>query len=184
MSQHNQMFLDLRPQMLNQQCKDCFDILSPYFPTVHPEIGFGTVNLEHGYKHGGTAICNYNMLPAEARSVVDTLDEIGCGCLFVVPVPVSGLLTEEYLGVGAGSAELAHRTQQQVRAAFLGAWVKFPPYFSIHMYGAPNKPACRSLLRELLVQNLVTHSPQSATAGAKDKEVATLLSRFTLRNRT
>lgn len=175
-----QAFLQLRPQMLNEQCRDCFDILSPYFPAIPPELGMLAVNMQTGYKQEGTGICNYNMLPAEALSVADTIKEIDCGCIFIVPVPVSGLFTEEYLGVGAGSASYAERILLQVRAGFaLGnEHIKFPPYFSVHMEGAAHKGHCRARLKELLVQNLHVRNPACATISTDT--VSTILSRFTL----
>lgn len=178
---NQQAFLNLRPQMLNDQCRECFDILSPYFPTVtydSPVI----LNLQGGYKQGGTGIVNYSMIPAEALSVVDTLKEIGCGCLFVCPVPVSDLFSEEYLGTGQGSTGFAHRVLEQNKAAFLGNWIKFPPYFSVHMVGASHKASCRAQLKELLVQNLVVRKPSAATTGID--EVERMLSKFTLTNRS
>lgn len=172
-----QAFLNLRPQMLNDQCRECFDILSPHFPIVtynSPVI----VNLEAGYKQGGTGIVNYNMIPEEALSVADTIQEIDCGCLFVCPVPVAGLFAEEYLGTGSGSSEFAHRVLFQTKAAFIGEWVKFPPYFSVHMIGAPWKGSCRAMLKELLIQNL--HARKPSTATMKDEDISKMLSKFTL----
>jgi hypothetical protein len=172
-----QTFLNLRPQMLNEQCRDCFDILSPHFPAITHDSPV-MVNLQSGYRSGGTGMYNYNMLPEEALSAVDTLKEIGCPCLFVVPVPVSGLFTEEYLGVGTGSSSYAHRILEHVRAGFIGEWVKFPPYFSIHMVGATYKPECRTQLRELLIQNLHVRKPQAFASAEQD--AAKMLKKFTL----
>lgn len=176
---NKQAFLHLRSQMLNHAVQDCFDILSPHFPYVTNEYPV-VVNLKSGYRHGGTGIVNYNMSPEEAHSVVDTFKEIDCGCLFVCPVPVSGLFTEDYLGVGTGSASFADRVLSQVRAGFLGERVKFPPYFSVHMIGAPVKAACRAQLKELLIQNLLVRKPSAATAVASDSVVFNLLKKHTL----
>lgn len=172
-------FSNLRPQMHSPAATECFDLLQPYFPAIPPDYA-ACVNLEHGYKQGGTGIVNYNMIPAEAQSVVDTLEEMGCGCLFVVPVPVSGLFSEEYLGVGIGSSGAAHRVLSQTKAGFLDPWraIKFPPYFSVHMEGASWKGECRAQLKELLLQNLLVRKPDSALVSLDT--VSAVLSKFTL----
>lgn len=180
----NRAFHNLRAQMATSEALECFDMLLPYFPSIPPDSAVA-VNLQDGYKEGGTGIVNYNMLRPEALSVIDTLQEIGCGCLFIVPVPVSSLFEEQYLGTGAGSYGTAHRILQQNRAAF-GAmqqgvsYIKFPPWFSIHMVGAGYKASCRAQLRELLIQNLLVRKPSVATAGATEQEVSALLSKYTL----
>lgn len=172
-------FLHLRSQMLNSAVQECFDILTPYFPVSYNAFP-AIVDLETGYRQGGTALCNYNMLQEEALSVADTLEEIGCGCLFVVPVPCSGLFAEEYLGTGQGSTQHAARVSLQVRAAFVpgNQHIKFPPYFSLHMIGAPNKPECRAQYRQIAVQNLCVRKP--TVVARTEKDALNIISKFTL----
>jgi len=175
-SRPHKAFHNIREQMYSPEARLCYDILYQHFPDTPV-----AVNLEAGYLDqgsGGTGIVNYNMFLPEAQSVIDSLEEIDCGCIFICPVPVSGLFTEQYLGIGRGNSELASRTLRQTHAAFVDPRVKFPPYFSIHMIGAEWKGECRAMLKQVLLQNLLARQPSSA---AEELTRATdILKKFTL----
>lgn len=161
------IFADYRNQMHSSTQVAAFDILSPYYPGIPEDAPNGqylfAIDSTDGYKEGGSALLNCNMEPNEAQVAADTIEEIGCGCLFIVPFPTSGLFTEQYIGVGIGSDGKAWKVHAANNNALVNKHVSFPPYFAVHMTNAGNKPHCRDKFSNLFLLNMHAHMPGNET---------------------
>lgn len=152
-------FYQFRHPALTAVQKQAFDLLAPYFPQEHhsQEMPSGLlqgvagqfvcVNLAERYSDSplGTALCNYNLEPVQARGAVDAIEQMDCSaeCLFICPIPVPGAITTLPAGmINTGMSLYQVRKNLQVELdACLQAWPakSFPPAFSVHMCGAGSR---------------------------------------------